>query len=126
MTAECNYGGRVTDEKDGRMLKVLMEVYYQKDLANIDNFELSNTNPEYFVPYFASHAEYLKFIDGLPFNAPPGVYGFHANANITKELNETSAILDTLLKCQGGGGGTGSDDSYQVRSLLTSDRRFCD
>lgn len=94
----------MTDDKDRRLIKVLLEDYYQRDLANHDNYELNPALNEYYVPYFNTYNEYLAFIDGMALNAPPGIYGFHANANITKELNETNLLLDTLLSCQGGGG----------------------
>jgi dynein heavy chain len=28
LTAECNYGGRVTDDKDRRLINTLLEDYY--------------------------------------------------------------------------------------------------
>jgi len=28
LTAECNYGGRVTDDKDRRLITILLEDYY--------------------------------------------------------------------------------------------------
>lgn len=35
----------------------------------------------------------------------PNVFGFHANADITKNLNETNLLLDSLLACNESGGG---------------------
>jgi len=97
---------------------VLLEDYYQRDLANHDNYELNPLLNEYFVPYFNTYNEYLAFIDGMSLNAPPGIYGFHANANITKELNETQLLLNTLLNCQGGGAASKSgEDSSAVSPL---------
>jgi len=118
LTAECNYGGRVTDDKDRRLIKVLLEDYYNKDLATTENYELVPAYPKYIIPYFNTYNEYLTYVDSLPILTPPGIYGFHLNANITKELNETSILVETLLSCQGGGASKGGDDPNQVSALI--------
>ena len=47
----------------------------------------------------------MDYIDGLPLNAEPEVFGMHANANITCELNETDMALDVLVQLQPQDGG---------------------
>jgi hypothetical protein len=42
----------------------------------------------------------LEFIEGLPLNADPEVFGMHANANITCEVTETELSLEILLLLQ--------------------------
>jgi len=46
---------------------------------------------------------------------PPGVFGFNANADITKNLNETNLLLESLLTCNEGGGGS---DGASAESIL--------
>ncbi len=36
LTAECNYGGRVTDDKDRLLIKILLEDYYCSETINDD------------------------------------------------------------------------------------------
>lgn len=36
----------------------------------------------------------------------PEVFGFNANADITKNLNETNLLLESLLICNEAGGGS--------------------
>jgi len=33
------------------------------------------------------------------------VFGFHSNADITKDINETNALLDSVLLCSSESGG---------------------
>jgi len=38
LTGECNYGGRVTDDKDRRLLISLLSICYCKDIVFDDNY----------------------------------------------------------------------------------------
>ena len=41
LTAHCNYGGRVTDDKDRRFIDVLLHDYYNYDILNNPDFTLA-------------------------------------------------------------------------------------
>lgn len=80
----------------------------------IDNEEYSFFNNEeiFRVPKRVEHHEFIDAIkENIPAIVKPGVFGFHPNADITKDMNETNFLCDSLLTCsaQGGGGGGGSD-----------------
>ncbi len=98
LTSECNYGGRVTDDKDRRLIITLLEDYYNTDLITNKNYLLA-PNPIYKIPDVEKHEEFVEHIRALPFDTHPEVFGFHANANITKEINETNILLDSVLAC---------------------------
>lgn len=38
LTGECNYGGRVTDDKDRRLLNSLLSIFYNKDIVDKDKY----------------------------------------------------------------------------------------
>lgn len=40
LTAECNYGGRVTDDKDVRLIKSILKKYMKEEIL-IDGFKFS-------------------------------------------------------------------------------------
>lgn len=39
LTGECNYGGRVTDDKDRRLLISLLSIFYNESIVFDDNFK---------------------------------------------------------------------------------------
>ena len=46
--AEINYGGRVTDDKDVRLIKALLKGYFTPEILN-DNYRLSRLD-QYYAP----------------------------------------------------------------------------
>jgi dynein heavy chain len=118
---ECNYGGRVTDDKDRRLLMSILSIFISKDLVHNEGYKFSESGI-YFAPaYCESQSGYLDFIKNLPLNPRPEVYGLHDNADITKDNQETnqlfSCILLTLPRQSGAGGGSGKNSSQIIEDL---------
>jgi dynein heavy chain len=116
LTAECNYGGRVTDDKDRRLISILLTDYYCPETVQdpLYNFGFA----EYNIPALDTLEEYLEHIKGLPLLTNPQVFGFHVNADITKDMNETNLILDNLLLCSAEGGGAAGQSFESVLEML--------
>jgi dynein heavy chain len=110
-TAECNYGGRVTDDKDRRCLKTILTDFYTADVFD-DDYRYSILD-QYYAPQFGNIQSYLDYADTLPINEPPELFGLHPNANITCAITESNTLLKIALSLQPrtGGGGSGSGDS---------------
>ncbi|KAG2430891.1 hypothetical protein HXX76_009864 [Chlamydomonas incerta] len=105
LTGECNYGGRVTDAHDRRTLMSILDIFYTP-AALTEGYAFSPSGRYYAPP--EGHAEsYLAYIRGLPILADPEVFGLHANADITKDQQETDLMLSSLLAASSGGGGGG-------------------
>jgi len=113
-TGECNYGGRVTDDKDRRCLNALLNNFYNFDAIKPGYcFQSSGVGREAYVqPDVSTHEEYMGALRALPQFASPEVFGLHANAAITKELKETRELFTAILLTQSrvGGSGGGGDD----------------
>jgi len=77
-------------------LASLLQEFY-KDSIISQSFQPLNQNSFAFFDEDITHSETLSFIKGLPMYDPPQIFGFHENANITKELNETNLLCSNLL-----------------------------
>ena len=117
LTAECNYGGRVTDDKDRRLIITLLNDYYCQGVVSDDNYTFSSVQ-FYKVPKTSEHEETLDFIKGFPLIVEPEVFGLHANADITKDIGETNLLLDSLLLCQSESGSSESSSQEDVLKKL--------
>lgn len=53
-SGECNYGGRVTDDKDRRLLMSLLSNFYNRDLIEQDGYLLCEGDL-YYVPHHGPH-----------------------------------------------------------------------
>uniref|UniRef100_A0A8C0VQQ8 Dynein axonemal heavy chain 3 n=1 Tax=Cyanistes caeruleus TaxID=156563 RepID=A0A8C0VQQ8_CYACU len=106
LTGECNYGGRVTDDKDRRLLLSLLSTVYNKDIEQ-EKYMLS-AGSDYYIPPHGPYESYIEYIRSLPITTHPEVFGLHENADITKDNQETNqlfhAVLLTLPREAGGAG----------------------
>eukprot|EP00803_Ostreobium_quekettii_P003694 evm.model.scf_198.7 EVM.evm.TU.scf_198.7 scf_198:70733-88803(+) len=115
---ECNYGGRVTDDKDRRLLTTVLDRIYRPEILTVSPFKLSPSGM-YYVPEDGPHETYVKYIESLSSAPMPEVFGLHENANITKDLQETKVTMGALTLAGGsGGGGDGGGDEELVGGMV--------
>ncbi|KAH8086150.1 1-aminocyclopropane-1-carboxylate synthase [Aureococcus anophagefferens] len=118
LTGECNYGGRVTDDKDRRCLANMLTDFYSEDIQN-PSYTFSPSG-RYYAPPDGDLASYTEYIKGLPYTEGPELFGLHDNANITCALGETNLLLSTVLSLQprssGGAGKSWDDELAEVSS----------
>lgn len=86
---------------------VIISEFYCEDILE-DGYKFSPSGI-YYAPTHGEYESYLEYCKNLPQFAEPEIFGFHSNAAITKNLNETQATLDAILltQAQAGGGGDG-------------------
>ena len=108
MLAEVQYGGRVTDDFDKRLLNTFTNVWFNDQLL-VTGFKFYDG---YTLPDCKTVEEYSEFITNLPIqvtlcksSAPicfqdiPEVFGLHANADITYQINTAKGVLDQVNQC---------------------------
>ncbi|KER25823.1 hypothetical protein T265_06797 [Opisthorchis viverrini] len=96
MTGECNYGGRVTDERDRRCLMTILCDFLCPAIVSDPRYKFSASGL-YFAPNKMEYTDYLEFIKSLPATQNPEVFGMHENVDITRELSETRMLTDSIL-----------------------------
>lgn len=96
MVGEVQYGGRVTDDYDKRLLNTFAKVWFGEAIFSED-FEFYKG---YSVINYKTIGEYLTAIEELPSVDPPQTYGLHSNADITYQSNTTQSVLDTIISVQ--------------------------
>ncbi|CAG5890787.1 unnamed protein product [Menidia menidia] len=120
LTGECNYGGRVTDDKDRRLLLSLLSIFYNWELIEQDCYNLCEGNL-YYVPTHGPYQTYVNYIRSLPICADPCVFGLHSNADITKDNQETNQLLDGVLLTLPRESGGGAKSPQEVVEELAED-----
>ncbi|CAM9368513.1 unnamed protein product [Chrysoparadoxa australica] len=116
---ECNYGGRVTDDKDRRTLHCLLNRMYCPGLLE-ESAPLSDGS-EYIMPMDGGRMDYVEYIESLPLKTVPGVFGLHDNADITRAQKDTTSLFDNMLLTEGSGGGSGGVDKETTISTVAAD-----
>jgi len=103
------YGGRVTDDYDRRVLNTYLTEYLGDFIFDANQrFYFSKSGTDYVIPDEATFEEQLEFIDAIPMITTPGVFGLHANAEITYFNNSAKALwlnIISMATSSGGGGG---------------------
>lgn len=79
MVSAVQYGGRVTDDFDSRLLTCFTRVWFSDQLFNED-FQFYKG---YGILKFKNIPEYLEAIETMKQVDPPQAYGLHTNADIT-------------------------------------------
>lgn len=120
MLGEVQYGGRVTDDYDKRLLNTFAKVWFS-DTMFLEEFQFYKG---YKIVRYKNVTDYLSHIETMPSSDPPQAYGLHANADITFQTNTTTEMLYTIMSIQpkesaAGAGETREDNvARQARDML--------
>jgi len=105
-TGECNYGGRVTDDKDRRLLNTILDLLYTPEI-NEEGYKFTASGLYHSDSTLGTREETINYINDLPIVALPEAFGLHGNADISKDNSATNKFNETILMTAGGSGGGG-------------------
>jgi len=112
LIAEVNYGGRVTDDKDVRLISAVLKGYFNERILT-EGYKFAGLH-DYQLPKQGTLAETREFATKLPMDEDPRIFGLHPNALITAQFNQAKAFLDTVISVQprisSSGGGKKPED----------------
>ncbi|KAK3588114.1 hypothetical protein CHS0354_012171 [Potamilus streckersoni] len=110
MLGEVQYGGRVTDDYDKRLLNTFARVWFG-DFMFADTFQFYTG---YKIPKCKTLEQFMQFIEELPAVDSPEAFGLHPNADITFQTNMANSILEAIMGMQPKEGGGGQGESREA------------
>ena len=72
LTGECNYGGRVTDDLDRRLIISILKIFYCSEIIDDDKYRFSDSGM-YYAPAKGLYDDYVEYIRSLPLMPHPEV-----------------------------------------------------
>jgi len=91
-----NYGGRVTDDKDKKLIQALLETYICPEAVETHEHKYSQSGL-YYAPKATNIHQFLMYIRGLPSEPLPEAFGLHDNCNISCAQNEALRLLSGMV-----------------------------
>ncbi|XP_059609452.1 dynein axonemal heavy chain 7 [Phlebotomus argentipes] len=92
--SSCNYGERVFDPWDQRLLCVLFKIFVINQISG------GTEQTAFSIPNDTSQETFMNFIDQLSWGNTPNALGLHRNACKVKEEEDTENLLATILRMQ--------------------------
>ncbi|XP_046400520.1 dynein axonemal heavy chain 8 [Ischnura elegans] len=96
MLGEVQYGGRVTDDYDKRLLNTFAKVWFGEHMFS-EKFVFYKKYP---IVVLSEIEQYMEAIENMPPSDPPQVYGLSSNADITYQTNFVNETLSTIVSIQ--------------------------
>ena len=118
MVCEVQYGGRITDDLDRELFSTYGHLWLHDQIFT-PKFPFTSAQEifHYEIPECTEHVKYLEYIQTMPPQDSPIIFGLHPNADLTYRRQESKAMISTLLETQpkdgGGGGGKSREDEVK-------------
>jgi dynein heavy chain len=96
LISDANYGGRVTDDWDRRLVNTYIAQFICEDAINMEHYPLSEL-AEYYIPSDGDLKSYKEYLKTLPASDHPAAFGQHPNADISSQIEDTNDLLQTII-----------------------------
>jgi dynein heavy chain len=119
--AKINYGGRVTDDKDKRLISTILETYIHEGvILQGDEYKFSASGT-YYCPNAECQEEFISYIRTLPIAPHPEVFGLDGNCEIACAEAEANSYLEGMLSmAPRSSGGTGKSADEVMDEMAVS------
>lgn len=95
--SECFYGGRIVDQYDKRLLKSILSDIFNEQILNGPPYKFGSFDA-FTLPLRFEHRLVVKFIEeNIPEKSTCDVYGLHQNSDFYFKLNNSNALLTTMM-----------------------------
>ena len=114
--ASINYGGRVTDDKDIRLINSILRQYVCPEILK-DDHPLSASGKYRSIPA-GSQDDYITYIKSFDLNVKPEAFGLHENAEIVTNQSGTRVLIENVLSIQprsSSGGGVSREETISLK-----------
>lgn len=119
---EINYGGRVTDELDRRLMATLMDAVFPSDCLTASTYALMSADSPLrvsTVPLKGGMAFARDMLDLATVSSGPEMFGLAPNADIQRQVLEAEEILSKTVLMTTGGAGTESSEKAEENVVST-------
>ncbi|KAJ3242061.1 Dynein heavy chain 2, axonemal [Chytriomyces hyalinus] len=99
LIAEANYGGRLTDDWDRRILRSYINALFNEEALTEPQYKVCAI-PSYYIPENTDLLLVREYINSFPNFDKPEVFGQHPNADIASQIRESGNMLLSLLSLQ--------------------------
>lgn len=102
LVAECNYGGRITDTHDRRLLCTLLQRLVSLKVASDRGCDLAETAGLYPVPVELSRLNVIETIKRMQVVPHPEGLGLSVNSAVVRDSRDSKRLLQGVLLTQPG------------------------
>lgn len=110
--ADVNYGGRVTDDKDIRLIKAILSRCINPAIMEVGGKFSDSGIYKTIEP--GTVDDYVKYIQSLPLSPHPEAFGLHENAEITTNQSNSRTLLELTLSVQAKGSSGGGKSREEI------------